>query len=199
MNDMQNLGDGDMKTLGDLVLTNPKSGKREDGPVIPQQQTPELKNEKIIIAPHPDDEVIGCFEVLKNYNPIIIYTARDIPNARREQARKIREHFSIKGQFFLSTIPHNLLHQSNTFFFPHPVYETHFEHRMQGIVGEQLLRAGNPNIYFYITEMTAPFKFEADPEKREMMDKCYSDQKDMWKYEHKYFLFSGYDKWIIKV
>jgi len=201
MNEKQNLGDGDMRSLGDLVVTNPKGGNREDGPntnFAPKHanQPPGLKDEIFIIAPHPDDEVIGCYEILKKHNPIIIYTARDIPNDRREQARKLRDHFDIKGQFFLSTIPSNFLHNSNMFFFPHPVYETHFEHRMQGMVGEQLLRAGNPNIYFYITEMNAPFKFEADSEKKEMLDKCYPDQASMWKYEHKYFLFSGYDKWV---
>jgi len=180
----------------DLVLKNP--GKREDGPNIPNQDKAMIRNDVIIIAPHPDDEIIGCYEVLKNHNPVIIYTARDIPNERREYALKIKKFFNIKAQFFLSTIPSNFLDPSNTFFFPHPIYESHFEHRLQGMVGEQLMRGGNKNIYFYLTEMNAPFKFECKDaaDKKTMLNSCYPDQAAMWEYEHKYFLFSGYDKWV---
>lgn len=201
MNDenLKDLGERDLGNLGELVLQNPGTGKREDGPKIPQQ--PMSKNDYIIIAPHPDDEIIGCYEVLKNFRPVIIYTSRDIPNERREYALKIKKFFDIKAQFFLSTIPSNFLDPTNTFFFPHPIYESHFEHRLQGMVGEQLLRGGNKNIYFYSTEMNVPFKFECKnaADKKTMLNTCYPDQASMWEYEHKYFLFSGYDKWITDI
>jgi len=185
----------------DLLLKNPGSGKREDGPHIPKKDDAMIRNDIIIIAPHPDDEIIGCYEVMRHHRPVIIYTGANISNERREYAMKIKQFFKIKAQFFLSTIPAAFLDPSNTFFFPHPVYETHFEHRLQGIVGEQLARGGNENIYFYSTEMNAPFKQECKftADKKTMLDSFYPDQASMWKYEHKYFLFSGYDKWVYDV
>ena len=62
----------------------------------------------IIWAPHPDDEIIGCYEVLIRDCPAIIYSG-DIENARREEALKLREHVTIGPQLFLMTVPPNLL------------------------------------------------------------------------------------------
>ena len=63
--------------------------------------------EHIIIAPHPDDEVIGCGEVLmKNEKTVIVYTDVDVPNERKEEALKLKEHFkNIKAQMFLKSVP----------------------------------------------------------------------------------------------
>jgi len=196
-----NLGERDSGKLGELVLKNPGTGTREDGPLIPKQDEQMIRNDIIIVAPHPDDEIIGCYEILRHHRPVIIYTGVDIPNERRENALKIKKFFNIKAQFFLSSIPPAFLDPTNTFFFPHPLYETHFEHRLQGIVGEQLARGSNENIYFYSTEMNAPFKHNCkySKDKKTMLNSCYPDQASMWEYEHKYFLFSGYDKWVYDV
>ena len=152
----------------------------------------------LVFAPHPDDEVIGCFEILmdENIKPLIIYTA-NVDNERRLETKNLIEHTKIKGQLFLNSIPPKFLHPSNVFYFPHPIYETHPEHRRQGITGEQLARGGY-DVTFYSTEMNAPFKFECKEaeKKRQLLDACYGSQSDLWKYEHKYFLWSGYDKWV---
>ena len=153
--------------------------------------------ETIIIAPHPDDECIGCYEVLNSgVKCIIIYTS-DVDNNRKEEALRLKNHTNIKGQMFIKSIPSNLLHPSNIYYFPHPIYETHPDHRIQGIAGEQLARSGF-NVIFYITEMNAPFKFECKTsEKKEgLLNEIYKSQRSMWEYEKKYILFSGYDKWV---
>jgi len=153
-------------------------------------------SDHIIIAPHPDDEIIGTYEILKNNRCIILYTG-DFDKSRIDKAKTLGEHVDIKAQLFLKDIPPILKSNNNTFYFPHPIHETHPLHRSYGMFGETMARDGY-DVIFYSTEMNVPFKYECkDPQgKRELLDAVYDDQKDLWLYDHKYFLFSAYDKWI---
>jgi len=155
-----------------------------------------IENMTIIIAPHTDDEIIGCYDIIKNKKPIIIY-AGDIDNDRRKESLKLKEHIDIGMQLFLNSIPQHFLNKNNIFYFPDPIYETHPKHRLWGNIGEQIARSGM-NVIFYSTNMTAPYIHEIQKpnEKEELLNKVYPSQKDLWKYEKKYILFEGYCKWI---
>jgi hypothetical protein len=153
--------------------------------------------EIIIIAPHPDDEIIGCYEVLKDKkNPIIIYGA-ETEIKRREEIKNVNKFFEIKAQLFQNSIPTHLLQADNTFYFPDHSYETHPLHRAYGFQGESYARSGF-NVIFYTTIMNAPYIHDVeDPKDKKMyLESCYPSQSDLWKYDHKYFLFEGYSKWI---
>lgn len=166
----------------------------------PLSRTAKFQDDKdsqdlIIIAPHPDDEIIGAYKYLQN-NPIIIYSA-EMDAARKESALKLKEFIDCKAQLFQMTVPQPLLKKGNTYLFPDPIHEIHPDHRMWGIMGEQMVRGGF-DVIFYSVNMTAPYirKVEKPDEKRELLEKVYPDQKTLWEYEHKYFLFEGYCKWI---
>lgn len=150
----------------------------------------------IIVAPHPDDEIIGNYEILINSNPIIIYDG-DTPKERRDIALKLKDHVDIKVQLFQKSLPHPLLDKENTIYMPDPIYEIHPLHRQWGYMGEQLAREGF-NIIFYNTNMNAPYIYEVqEPNKKEeLLNKVYKDQSDLWKYEKKYVLFEGKVKWL---
>jgi len=153
----------------------------------------------VIIAPHPDDELIGCFEQIRNpaNNVVVIYSG-DTDADRRETVLNLKKQIDhIKLQLFQQTVPQTFLTPLNRFFFPDPIYEVHPKHREWGILGENLARNGF-DVTFYNTIMNAPYIHEVNKpdDKKYLLNKVYPDQKSLWEYDHKYFLFEGYNKWI---
>ena len=152
----------------------------------------------VIVSPHADDEIIGCYDLLseKTAKPIIVYTEKIDPIRKRELLR-LKDFVNIEAQLFLPTVPPILLEENNMFYFPDPVYETHPVHRAQGAIGEHLARKGF-NVVFYNTTMTAPYIYEVDEpnKKRELLDIVYPSQRKLWKYDYKYWLFEGYNQWL---
>jgi len=153
----------------------------------------------IIVAPHPDDEIIGCFEQLRNpFNSLVLIYSGDTDADRRETVLELKKQLDqIKIQLFQNSIPPTFLNNENVFFFPDPIYETHPKHREWGNMGESMARQGF-KVNFYNTNMTAPYIHEVNnPEdKKYLLDKVYPDQKSLWEFDHKYFLFEGYCRWI---
>ena len=152
----------------------------------------------VIIAPHPDDEVIGCYEVLRREEEIIIIYSADSDPKRRKEAMRLKEFVDgIKVQMFQNSIPMAMVNSDHKFYFPDPVYETHPKHREMGMTGELYARSGI-DVTFYNTIMNAPYIHEGKDVigKEYVLDEVYRSQSDMWKFEKKYILFEGYCKWV---
>jgi len=158
-----------------------------------------LSKEIVIVSPHPDDEIIGNYEVLTKADKsiLIVYDA-DVYLERREETKKIRDIFpNVKAQAFQTTIPQPFLQKSNTFYVPDPYFETHPIHRRWGFLGEQLARQGF-DVIFYSTIMNTPYirEVEFSNLKESALNNIYPSQETLWKYDNKYFLFEGHCKWI---
>lgn len=155
----------------------------------------------IIVAPHPDDEIIGAFKYLSDpTKSITVIYSGNTDLARREEALGLKEHApTIKAQLFQLNIPTVFLDRKNTFLFPDPIYETHPDHRIWGMQGEQLARNGF-DVIFYTINMLAPYIYELSEterkQKEELLNKVYPSQKSLWSADYKYFLFEGRCKWI---
>jgi len=159
-----------------------------------------MKNKNhIIVAPHPDDEIIGCFDILNNPdNRIIIVYINDIDKKRKEETKKIKEIFNnVKATVYLNQIPQHLFNDKPIIHYPDPIYETHPTHRLQGNIGEQLLRYMDLHVIFYSINMNAPYIYENKDweSKRIALDTIYPSQKKLWESDHKYFLFEGHCRW----
>lgn len=154
----------------------------------------------VIVAPHPDDEIIGCYSILKSTKQTknIVYTT-NVNNDRRKEALNIKNYFDVRQFFVNNDLPPVLLDKNNTFYFPDHINEFHPDHRKSGMIGEQMLRNGF-DVVFYSIQMNTPYLFELDPEKsnkEEILNNVYPSQKSLWEYDKKYILFEGYIKWLI--
>ena len=157
----------------------------------------EDRNNIVIVAPHVDDECIGCFNVLSNQESIHIIYGETPDIIRRDEALALKAEFiNVKSQHFSSqSIPPIFLSPKTTFYFPDPYFEVHPKHRVWGAIGENLLRNGL-DVIFYSINMQAPYIFEVEHwlKKKETLDKIYPSQSELWKNDAKYYLFEGYIK-----
>ena len=163
----------------------------------------ELKDKKrhIIIAPHADDEIIGCYSILKAGEVSAIYfPEKEI----MVEAKIVMECFVVPNMFTITEQIsfHNLAltatRMNGSIFFPDPVYEWHPEHRRWGSIGQELVRKGHSNVIFYSVNMTAPYIREVNnpDDKRKALNTVYPEKRNLWKYDHKYFLFEGHCQWL---
>ncbi len=152
----------------------------------------------IIVAPHPDDEIIGCYEVLKRDKHVVVIYGGTTKSERRGETSNLKKFFeNVHVQLFQNSIPTDLMHKDNVLYFPDPTTEIHPLHRSYGFQGESIARAGF-KVVFYTTQMNVPYIHEVeDPKDKKMyLESCYPSQADLWKYDHKYFLFEGYCRWM---
>jgi len=157
------------------------------------------KKQSVIVAPHPDDEIIGLFDILNDSeNMITIIYGAEATAARREEVKQLREIFqNVNNQIFHNSFPSAYALPETTLYFPDPINELHPSHRGWGSIGEQYARAGF-DVVFYTTNMNVPYIYEVkDPQKKEaMLNRVYSSQKQLWETEKKYILFEGHCKWV---
>jgi hypothetical protein len=146
----------------------------------------------VIVAPHADDEIIGCYELLLTglVDSVIFGNSQAC-----EEAILSSEHFGFNIKC-LDDIETDI---TKIFLFPDPTYELHPEHRRLGSIGEELLRAGQA-VVFYTTNMLAPYIHEVTQPliKRKCLGTLYPKKNALWVYDYKYFLFEGYTKWIVQ-
>lgn len=159
----------------------------------------------LIIAPHPDDEIIGCLKVLAQHAAsgagslalcvyYADYKAGDLGPERAAKEFKfkiVREIYDTGSAIYACGPPDRI-------FAPDPYFETHPQHRYWGKFAEDILRSGRAaEVIFYSTNMRAPYIFEVldSKAKRLALDTCYPEKSDLWRYDHRYFLFEGYCQW----
>jgi hypothetical protein len=152
----------------------------------------------IIYAPHCDDEIIGCFELICNPDEefIIYYTHPENMN-RIDEAKNLKSLLpNIKDQLFDYSF--STFEKKYTYYFPDPVYETHPDHRQIGAIGESVLRSGY-NVIFYSINMKAPYIHKVkNPDNKEfLLNQIYPLQNKLWEYDKTFILFEGRCKWLI--
>ena len=145
----------------------------------------------IIIAPHADDELIGCSTLLQ-WGKIdgIIYVKTT--QKREVEARKLCKDIDVKCWFLCGDI-WNLLNllPEYTYYIPSP----EDGHPLHSLV-YYLMFHEYPNLIVYSTYMNDYFVREVeDPQyKLNLLNKYYPSQKSLWEFDHKYFLFEGHAK-----
>lgn len=147
----------------------------------------------IIIAPHGDDELIGCYEVISNSIGLVgVHFVEYSPESVFSNCARVLDYME-----FITEPARNC---PVNFFFPDPIHELHPLHRKMGQEGEALARKGY-RVFFYTTNMNAPYMREVkDPMgKKEALDATYPLKKTLWEYDHKYWLFEGTCRWAYDI
>ncbi len=146
------------------------------------------------MAPHADDEIIGCYELLASgLVHTVVYGTEEAMN----EAVECAEHFDFKATC-AEDYDFDIIFDKHILVFPDPYFEQHPEHRKWGAIGEALLREGR-EVQFYTTNMNAPYihEVELSGKKKSSLNEFYSKKSSLWKFDHRYWLFEGRVQWII--
>jgi len=142
----------------------------------------------VIISPHPDDELIGCFTLLRSKKIEKVYYIRS-DTKRHVEAQILSRKMGFKLEFITLN---DFTKLPDTFTYLVPDFQDH--HPLHKIVNS-LAKISFTSLGYYTTDMNTSYVRELPSklqrEKKEMLNKFYPSQKSLWKYEHKYFLFEG--------
>lgn len=160
----------------------------------------------IIIAPHADDELIGCWSLIRNPDVDTEVLYINPPTQAEQEAFKKRFPWSTiitladtKPASIREWVEETAKDYFFRFYFPDARYEHHPLHKFWGSVGEGIITQRiAKQVAFYTTNMRAPYLREADfpQEKLEALDAIYPLKSTLWRYDHRYWLFQGICLWI---
>lgn len=165
----------------------------------------------VIVAPHADDEVIGCWEILAGVRGRLTGEQVTIIHTVTPQTKAEYAAFSIWFPWVVVVNTSGMglddlakaalwlrgsAHEGETWYFPDPFYEDHPMHRFWGALGANLQRTNEANkvqVAFYTTNMRAPYLREllTPDAKRRVLDECYPEKRSLWAHDYRYFLFEG--------
>lgn len=162
----------------------------------------------IIVAPHPDDEMIGCWSVLGSREPTSVFYISPIFKSRRKEALNVKAGGLVKDVTFIAL--HRLLShiykvaaENDRIFAPDFHWELHPLHKEVGSMVHAFCYCEGLRFFSYSTNMNVPYLRELDwleqRSKQEQLNVYYASQKDLWAFDARYYLFEGICEWNPRV
>jgi len=147
----------------------------------------------LIVAPHADDELIGCFTVLQKEKTAVVFL-EELTLTRRFEAAKSSELFNFHLYFrpigmVLERYITNLReeHSFERIYVP-ARSDWHPAHRNTNTMLRDIAT------HFYSVDMGEGSALLGDAEagqKRQALEHCYPSQAQLWRRDHKYWLFEN--------
>lgn len=162
-----------------------------------------------ILAPHPDDEVIGVSGLISysvthdSENVGVIHNTmgmRESVDTRLKEAIRLADNYRLgceiaKSRGDLLAILRDCNRDGHLVFTPDPI-EPHPYHKLCTAMVDSVVSP--QSIFYYTTTMDVPYIWDASNiRKKWMLDTFYPSQRTLWEKEWKYFLFEGYRKKVI--
>ncbi len=153
----------------------------------------------IILAPHVDDEVIGCFTALDRGLITDVVYFFDITKDRWDEALDSAEYFGFnawQGDETFVALPTDLeynLGPEDTLFIP-TAKDSHIDHSRISRLGRELKLGKKCQLVFYTVDMNsfqAPLPPELRDKKKTALKKLFPSQSILLE-DEKYHLFEGY-------
>ena len=158
---------------------------------------------KVILAPHPDDEIIGCFKLLKAGAVKAVLYFFDCEGVRLAELARFCRDLGLEYRI-LRPVLHEVESaieklKPEAILVPHP-RDYHPHHKTICMLGQALAGMNeNLSIKYYSVEMNVPDLDILEPvlreEKRAWLDKYYPSQKKLWETNPKYYLFEYVSKY----
>ena len=142
--------------------------------------------EKIILAPHVDDEIIGCYSLLKNSKITKVIYFYDLTDERKEEALKIGKFFEHEVSFngFEEKISQNAIIYIPSKFDYHPHHYKIYQYGQILVPGEK--------IFCYSVEKNLHCNLLSEEDrnfKLKVLNDQIPSQKELWASNMKYIIF----------
>lgn len=138
----------------------------------------------IILAPHPDDEVIGCYSALVAGDIDYVYYFFDLTEQRRAEAEAAGAYFNFTPQFVDGDFPEGITDE-DVLWVP-SIRDSHPHHRSVNLT----FRAAAKRFYSVEFSKRKRLLDEVERvEKRRVLDLLYPSQKELWESNASYYLF----------
>lgn len=140
----------------------------------------------VILSPHIDDELIGCFSLLKNRLVKKVIYFFDLTDERKSEALAVAKEFDFEVSFngWEELIDDNLIVYAPVCFDKHP------HHKAVNLYAKTLTN----KICYYSIDMNNSFNRLSEEDvnlKRELLFKFYKSQHTLFNNDEKYYLFEG--------
>lgn len=154
----------------------------------------------LILAPHPDDEVIGCSSVLlgnSGQHEISVLYFFDVTKARKEEIELVASEINFTPLYWeggerITYLPLLELLEGMDYVFCPSAYDSHPQHLEINQVYHRYLEytsGPTPHSLYYTTELAhRRGKALASKAKRHLMN-LYSSQRCLWEHDASYYLF----------
>jgi len=138
----------------------------------------------IILAPHIDDEVIGCYSILNNVDEV--YYFFDIDDIRKQEAINTAKLFNFTP-YFSSTI---YVNNNDTVYVPSSS-DLHKDHLYVNRLAKKLQQVFNFELKYYSIDMnkTPTYLGELSRLKKKHLYSLFPSQSNLFDSDEKYFLF----------
>lgn len=152
----------------------------------------------VILAPHPDDELIGCFKILKNKEVEKVIYFYELNDIRKKEAIECSKLFEFEP-IFVEKISNDFQFSNDKILLVPNIHDNHVAHKaINQIAKQQYFKK-----MYYSVDMNVPYTILSKEEKETkeyLLKKIYKSQIQLFQNE-KYFLFeslvdSDIDKYI---
>lgn len=138
----------------------------------------------VILAPHVDDEVIGCYRLLEAGRVSDVFYFYDLTNARKEEALRVADYFGFTAHFESSDFP------TDKIFYVPNIADQHPHHKELNIYSRSL----SCQKRYYSIDMNV--KFDVLPvhvmaSKLAVLHEFYPSQRKLFDKDDKYHLFES--------